>query len=356
MKVLALNSSARKGGQSKTEWLLGHLVEGMTRAGADVDVVNLRDKKIKYCTGCYSCWTKTPGKCILQDDMTKELIPKLIEADLVVYATPLYHHTVNAHIKTFIERTLPCAQPFFEMRDDGKTSHPMRYDMGKAVVVSVAGFPEYTAFDQMSAYVRFLFGDRLVAEIYRPAAESMMQPGMKNRRRAIKEALQQAGQELVEHGAVQNETMQTINQPIAKNIEQFHEMGNLFWKTCIQEGVTPKQFGERGLMPRPDSIETFMVIFRMGFNPKAAGDIAASLQFRFSGSLEGSCYFTMDKGALTAREGVLEDATLTIHTPFDLWMDILTGKADGEKMFTEEKYTVEGDLELLMQMGELFGR
>ena len=57
-----------------------------------------------------------------------------------------------------------------------------------------------------------------------------------------------------------------------------------------------------------------------------------------------------------AREGVLEDATLTIHTPFDLWMDILTGKADGEKMFAEKKYTVEGDLELLMQMGKLFAR
>lgn len=67
---------------------------------------------------------------------------------------------------------------------------------------------------------------------------------MKKRRRAIKEALFQAGHELVKHGAVQTETMQTINQPIAKNIEQFHAMGNLFWKTCIQEGVTPKQFAE----------------------------------------------------------------------------------------------------------------
>ena len=102
MKVLAINSSARKGGQSKTEWMLEYLVEGMAGAGAEVDVVNLRDKKIKYCTGCYTCWTKTPGKCIFQDDMTKELLPLLIQADLVVYATPLYHHTINAHMKTFI--------------------------------------------------------------------------------------------------------------------------------------------------------------------------------------------------------------------------------------------------------------
>jgi putative sterol carrier protein len=273
----------------------------------------------------------------------------------VVYATPLYHHTINAHLKTVIERTLPCAQPFFELRDDGKTSHPMRFDMGRAVVLSVAGFPEYAAFDQLSAYVRFLFGERLVAEIYRPAAESLMRPGMGGRRASIQQALKEAGRELVEQGAVLPETMQTINQPVAKNVEQFHEMGNLFWKTCIQAGVTPKQFAEKGIIPRPDSINTFMLIFRAGFNAKAAQDVTATLQFRFSGSVEGGCYFTIDKGTIAANEGLLDDATLTIDTPFDLWMDILTGKADGQTMFAEEKYSVDGDLELLLKMGTLFG-
>jgi len=356
MKVMAINSSARKGGQSKTEWMLEHLVEGLVAAGADVDVVHLRDKKIRYCTGCFTCWTKTPGKCILQDDMTKELLPLLIEADLVVYATPLYHHTVNAHLKTFIERTLPCAQPFFEKRDNGKTTHPMRFDMGKAVVMSVAGFPEYSAFDQMSAYVRFLFGERLVAEIYRPAAESMMQAGMADRREAIKEALKKAGGELVKQGKVLPETMQIIHQPIAKNIEQFLEIGNMFWKTCIEEGVTPKQFGERGLIPRPDSLKGFMQLMRIAFNPKGAGDMAATLQYKFNGVVEGGCYFSIAKGAIRAQEGFSDAPDLTIETPFDTWMDIMTGKADGQTMFAEEKYTVEGDLEMLMKMGTLFVR
>ena len=47
--------------------------------------------------------------------------------------------------------------------------------------------------------------------------------------------------------------------------------------------------------------------------------------------------------------------SVTIHTGFDLWMDILTGKADGQAMFFQEKYTVEGDLELLLKMEALFG-
>ena len=76
MKVLALNSSPRGEGQSQTEFLLTHLVQGMQEAGAEVEVVALRKKTIKNCIGCFTCWTKTPGICIHQDDMTKELFPK----------------------------------------------------------------------------------------------------------------------------------------------------------------------------------------------------------------------------------------------------------------------------------------
>lgn len=112
MKVLALNSSPRGEGQSQTEFLLNYLVQGMQEAGAAVEVIALRKKKINYCTGCFTCWTKTPGICIHQDDMTNELFPKWLAADLVVYATPLYQYTVNAQMKTFIERTLPVLQPF----------------------------------------------------------------------------------------------------------------------------------------------------------------------------------------------------------------------------------------------------
>ncbi|MCK5205109.1 MAG: flavodoxin family protein, partial [Desulfobacterales bacterium] len=87
MKILAINSSPRSGGQSKTELMLNHLVEGMQNAGADVEVVNLREKNIKNCIGCFTCWTKTPGKCLHKDDMTNELFPKWLKSDLVVYAT-----------------------------------------------------------------------------------------------------------------------------------------------------------------------------------------------------------------------------------------------------------------------------
>ena len=354
MKVLALNSSPRGGGQSKTEWMLDHLVEGMESAGAKVEKIDLRKKKINYCIGCFTCWSKTPGQCVHKDDMSAELFPKFIAADLVLYATPLYHFTVNAQIKAFIERTLPILEPFVIKKEDGRSSHPLRHEPPDAVWLSVAGFPELSVFDQLSHYVKFMYKDRLLAEIYRPAAETMMSTGKEAVRNRVAEAVQKAGRELVENKSVDVETLAKIHQPISEKSESFKGLANLYWKTCIAEKVTPKEFEKKGMIPRPDSLESFMAIIRLGFNPEGAGQIQAIMQFCFSGSVEGNCYLTIDNGLIAAEEGKHPNPTVTIQAPFDLWMDIMTGKVDGQEMFFQEKYTVEGDFELMLKMGEMF--
>jgi multimeric flavodoxin WrbA len=298
MKILAINSSPRTGDQSKTELMLDHLVEGMQEAGADVEVVNLREKKIRYCIGCFTCWTKTPGLCIHKDDMTKELFPKWLNSDLVVYATPLYHYTVNAEMKAFIERTLPVLEPFFEQRDN-RTVHPLRQTPPDAVVLSVAGFLEMSVFDQLSNYVNFLFGRhmRLKAEIYRPAAETLSR--MEDKKTEVLEAMNQAGRELVTSRKVSNDTLNLIQQPII-DFQTFAQMGNLYWKTCIAEGVTPREFQEKNMIPRPDSIESFMLLFPFGLNSEAVGEREIILQLDFSGEPDESCYFVIKQGNVDA--------------------------------------------------------
>ena len=98
----------------------------------------------------------------------------------------------------------------------------------------------------------------------------MMGYGKKSVRENIAKGVQRAGKELVETKSVSLDTMETIEQPLfTSKKEGFHGLGNLFWKTCIAEGVTPKEFEKKGMIPRPDSVESFMVIFKMGFNPRA---------------------------------------------------------------------------------------
>ena len=356
MRILAINSSARTGGESKTELMLNHLIDGMRDAGAHVDVANLRKKNIKNCIGCFSCMTKTPGKCVLKDDMTEELFPKWLQSDLVIYATPLFHHTVNATMKTFIERTFPICEPFLNERE-GRWVHPLRRKHPAAVVLSVCGFPAMSAFGALSHYVKFLFEEqeegRLWAEIYRPGAEFMYQAA--DIQKDILDATRQAGRELVASRKVSPETLARIEQPLTNNIYDFAKVTNCMWKTCIAEGMTKKKFAKEGIMPRPDSIETYMLLMAMGFNPEGAGNTKATLQFEFTGSAKGSCHFIISDRTIKIKAGKLEKPDLLIMTPFDVWMDIVTGKADGAEMFMEGKYEVEGNIEYL-EMGKFFGR
>jgi multimeric flavodoxin WrbA len=100
-KILVLSASPRKGGNS--DLLCDQFVSGAREAGHHAEKIFLKDKKIIYCNGCGIC---IDGKknCPLKDDMA-EVLDKMIAADVIVMATPVYFYTMNAQMKTFIDRT-----------------------------------------------------------------------------------------------------------------------------------------------------------------------------------------------------------------------------------------------------------
>lgn len=101
-KILVLSASPRKGGNS--DLLCDQLLLGAKEADNQTEKIFLRDKKIGYCTGCESCYTS--HKCIQKDDMA-EILEKMIAADVIVMATPVYFYTMDAQMKTLIDRTVP---------------------------------------------------------------------------------------------------------------------------------------------------------------------------------------------------------------------------------------------------------
>jgi putative NADPH-quinone reductase len=348
MKVLALNSSPRIKGQSKTEALFSHLVAGMRDAGAEVEVVELRKKKINYCRGCYTCWTKTPGVCVHKDDMALDLFPKWLEADIAVYASPLYYYGVNAQMKAFIERTLPSLLPYLE-RQGERTVHPLRGRRPAIVLLSVAAFPEDSVFDALSFWAKKTFGrgPGLLAEICRPASEAILYSW---RLKGVLDATEQAGRELVQQRCVTDETMGRIKQPLADTAD-IVATSNCMWQTLIDERLTMAEASKQGRAPRPDSMAVFMAMLSFAFNPLKAGDKRGVLQFNFTGEAPGSCYFVIDKNGCTAHEGKAEKADCTVDSPFEVWADIIQGKADGAQMLMDGKYKVEGDIALMMVFG-----
>lgn len=355
MKVLAINSSPRAGkGRSKTELLLKSLVEGMRQAGAQVEVVNLKEKKVRFCQGCFTCWTKTPGQCILKDDMSQELYPKWLEADLAIYATPLYHFSLNAHMKAFVERTLPFLEPFFERGEGGAIHHPLRHKPPAVVMLSVAGFPEMEVFSQLSSWARFIFREGLLAEIYRPSAEALGTVMGKEVLPSVQEALQTAGRELVESRRVTPETMAAITQPVLDK-ETIAGITNMFWRTCLENNLTPRECTEANLVPQPQTLEEFLLIMPLGFKAEAAGDLNATIQFNFSGQVEGSCHLDIAGGKVAGASGPAQSPDLAIDAPFALWLEIMSGKADPQQVFMQGQAKAAGDLGLLMRLGQLFG-
>jgi putative sterol carrier protein len=94
---------------------------------------------------------------------------------------------------------------------------------------------------------------------------------------------------------------------------------------------------------------------KLGFNPAGANGLHAKIQFNFSGDIQGACFLEIAQETLSAEPGTIDSPDLTVNSPFDIWMDIITGKADGQEMFLDQKYNVEGDLEILMELDQLFG-
>lgn len=100
--VVILSASPRRNGNS--DILCDEFMKGATEASHDVEKIFLADKNIKYCTGCGVC--NTTHECVQKDDM-KEILVKLLKADVIVMASPVYFYTINAQMKTLIDRIVP---------------------------------------------------------------------------------------------------------------------------------------------------------------------------------------------------------------------------------------------------------
>lgn len=100
--VLIISASPRRDGNS--DILCQRFAQGAKEAGNNVDYVFLGSKKINYCTGCGVC--NTTHKCFQKDDMS-ELLDKMVNADVIVLSTPVYFYSMDAQLKTLIDRTVP---------------------------------------------------------------------------------------------------------------------------------------------------------------------------------------------------------------------------------------------------------
>ena len=101
-KIVILSASLRP--VSNSRLLAEAFRDGALSAGHSVELISLRGKKIGYCTGCMACAQR--GSCVIRDDAV-ELEEKVVSADVVVWATPVYYHQMSGIMKTLMDRLNP---------------------------------------------------------------------------------------------------------------------------------------------------------------------------------------------------------------------------------------------------------
>ena len=98
-KVVVISTSLRPGSNSQT--MAEQFTAGAKAAGHAVEFISLRGKEIKFCIGCQSC--QKTGACVFNDDVPA-IMDRVLEADVVCWATPIYYYEMSGQMKTLIDR------------------------------------------------------------------------------------------------------------------------------------------------------------------------------------------------------------------------------------------------------------
>ena len=110
--ILILSTSPRKGGNSDT--LTNEFTRGARDAGHDAEKISLAGKSIGFCRGCLAC--QKTERCIIQDD-ANAIVQKMLSADVLVFATPIYFYEMSGQIKTLLDRSNPLFPADYAFRE-----------------------------------------------------------------------------------------------------------------------------------------------------------------------------------------------------------------------------------------------
>jgi multimeric flavodoxin WrbA len=216
-KVLAFNGSPKMD-NSNTALILNPFLAGLKEGGAEVDLIHLRKLDIHACTGEFHCWVTHPGECYQKDDM-QQLYPKIRQADILVFATPVYVDGIAGPLKTLLDRTIPLVKPFFELRE-GHCRHSLGPGTkhGQLVLVANCGFWELDNFDPLLVHMKAAcknmnreFAGGLLRP-HGPALTPMKKMGLPID--DIFEAAKAAGLQLINEGKIAEKTLKIVSREL----------------------------------------------------------------------------------------------------------------------------------------------
>ena len=160
MKILVLNGSPKK--KSDTFRLTEAFLSGLNADGRHaVNVVNVIDRKIAPCRGCFGCWARGNGRCVIDDDQNA-ILDLYRDADVIIWSFPLYCYGMPSHLKAVLDRTIPLLKMNMVLEADGTVRHEALVDFSRihTLVICGCGFPHWEGnFDGLKQMCKTCFGD-----------------------------------------------------------------------------------------------------------------------------------------------------------------------------------------------------
>ncbi len=160
MKILVLNGSPKK--KSDTFRMTEAFLKGMNRNGEhEVDVIHVIEKDIAPCRGCFGCWERMDGHCVIQDDQNG-ILDLYRNADVIIWSFPLYCYGMPSHLKALLDRTIPLVKMKMERLPDGTVRHEALADFSRihTLVICGCGFPHWEGnFDSLKLMCKNCFGN-----------------------------------------------------------------------------------------------------------------------------------------------------------------------------------------------------
>lgn len=213
MKILVLNGSPKK--RSDTFRLTDAFLQGLNREGAhEVHIVNVIDQKIAPCRGCFGCWKRMDGHCVIQDGQNA-ILDLYRNADVIIWSFPLYCYGMPSHLKAVLDRTIPLVKMKMVKNADGTVRHEALADFSKihAVVICGCGFPHWEGnFESLKLMCKTCFGNLDMVCV--PETPMLNVPEAAALAAPLLARFQKAGEEYASALSLSPETVAALEQPM----------------------------------------------------------------------------------------------------------------------------------------------
>ncbi|MFW5707198.1 MAG: flavodoxin family protein [Bacteroidota bacterium] len=124
MKITLLDGNQRMEGNDFSQY--ANILAKEVGRNHEISYFPLYKMNIRQCTGCWSCWWKTPGQCAIKDD-SEQIFREVIHSDLLIFASPIIAGFTSSTLKTLQDRLIVLLHPYIELIQ-GECHHRKRYD------------------------------------------------------------------------------------------------------------------------------------------------------------------------------------------------------------------------------------